>query len=158
MVLVLAKRRQSSADGSLRPRCPHTAQLSSLKESGTQFNRPSCSSGRPKGDRAGLTDCDTGRLPLLLGQRDRDGGKVHYSLRPGPLLGGGLGEGSGVLQDTVPSLVPGPPAHLLTQGQVSGRASGRRLESAPYLTLHLTTTTPLLSDSSHCHSLTVGCL
>ena len=36
-----------------------------------------------------------------------DGGEVHCSSRPGPRLLEGLSEGSGVLQDVVPSLLPG---------------------------------------------------
>ena len=36
-------------------------------------------------------------------------GRVHRSSRPGPRLVEGLSEGSGALQDTVPSLFPAGP-------------------------------------------------
>ena len=50
-VPVLAKRRQISGHSSLRARFPHPAQLSSLREPGTQSNWPSVSSGHPnRGD------------------------------------------------------------------------------------------------------------
>jgi len=46
------------------------------------------------------------RWPLQVGCRDRDGGEVHRSSRPGPRLLEGLSESSGALQDVVPSLLP----------------------------------------------------
>ena len=52
-------------------------------------------------------DWGPGRWPLLVGCRDRDGGEIHHSSRPGPRLLEGLSEGSGALQDVVPSLFPG---------------------------------------------------
>ena len=48
-VPVLAERRQSSAGSFLRARSPDPAQLSSLRETGTQPNKPSDSSGLPQG-------------------------------------------------------------------------------------------------------------
>ena len=78
---VLANRRQSSAASSLRARSPDSAQLSSLREPGAHPNWPSGSSGRPKARRQGPTDCNPGRLPLLLGCRDKDGGEVHCCLK-----------------------------------------------------------------------------
>ena len=73
---------------------------------------------------------------LLLGHRDRERGEVHRLLKVWAGPAASLGEGSGALQSTVP------------QG-LSWRASGRRPGSTSYLTLLLTTTTPLLSDSPH---------
>ena len=55
-----------------------------------------------------LRDWGPGKWPLLVGCRDRDGGEVHCSSRPGPRLLDGLSEGSRALQDVVPSLLPVP--------------------------------------------------
>ena len=46
-------------------------------------------------------------MATASGFRHRDGGEVHRSSRPGPRLLEGLSEGSGALQDAVPSLFPG---------------------------------------------------
>ena len=46
-------------------------------------------------------------MATASGFRHRDGGEVHRSSRPGPRLLEGLSEGSGALQDVVPSLFPG---------------------------------------------------
>ena len=54
-------------------------------------------------------DCALGRLPLVLGHRDRDGERLTAVSRPGPRLVGNSGEGPGALQDTAPSLSSGPP-------------------------------------------------
>ena len=54
-------------------------------------------------------DCAPGRLPLLLGHRDRDGERFTAVSRPGPRLVGNSGEGPGALQDTAPGLSSGPP-------------------------------------------------
>ena len=80
-VPILVKRRQLSADTFLRARSPDPAQLSLLKEAGTQPNWPSGSSGHPKVGRQDPTDCNPGRLPLLLGCRDKDGTEVHCCLK-----------------------------------------------------------------------------
>ena len=105
-VPVLAKRRQISAGGFFRARFPHPTQLSSLRELGAQLNWPSVSSVAQR-EAPGLTDCDPDRRPLLLGCRDRYGGKAHR--RPEPQIVEGFSEGSGAQQDIVPSLFPGPP-------------------------------------------------
>ena len=47
---VLANRRQISVGRSLRARFPHPAQMSSLREPGTQPNWPSVSSNHPDGE------------------------------------------------------------------------------------------------------------
>ena len=104
-VPVLTKRRQISVGSSFRARFPHPSQLSSPREPDIQPNWSSVSSGHPNGE---TRSHRSGRRPLLLGHRDRERGEVHCSLRPGPWLVGGLGEGSGALQDIVPSLFPGP--------------------------------------------------
>ena len=91
-----------------------------------------------------LTNWDPERRPLLVGHGDRDGGELHHSSRPGPRLVEGLIEGSGALQDIVPNLFPG---HSRTQSWMSFKASRRRPDSASYLTLHLMTTTPPLTQS-----------
>ena len=67
---------------------------------------------------AGPTNCAPGRRLLLLVRRDRDWGEVHHLLKgwAGPV--GDLGKVSGDLQDTVPSLFSGTPAHPLIQGWV----------------------------------------
>ena len=59
---------------------------------------------------------------MLLGHRDREREEVHCSLRPGPWLVEGLGEGSGDLQDIVPSLVSGSSSSLtdLKLGKIEG--------------------------------------
>ena len=84
---------------------------------------------------------------LLLGHRDRERGEVHCSLRPGPWLVGGLGEGSGALQDIVPSLFPGPSSSPAGSRLSEQRVSRRRPESASYFKLHLTPTTPVTFSS-----------
>ena len=80
-VPILVARRQLSAGSFLRARSPDPAQLSLLEEAGAQPNWPSGSSGYPKARRQGPTDCNPGRLPLLLGCRDKDGGEVHCCLK-----------------------------------------------------------------------------
>ena len=73
-VPALAKRRQISDGSSFRARYPHPAHLSCLREPGIQLNWPSVSSDRPNGEtRSHRLWPD--RWPLLLGQRDRDGGR-----------------------------------------------------------------------------------
>ena len=62
----------------------------------------------------------------------------------------GLSEGSGPLQDTVPSLFSGPPPSSpagLRWGELEGFQE--KPGFASYLTLHRTTSTPLWSDSPH---------
>ena len=137
----LAKRRQISVGSSFRTKFPHSAQLTPLREPGTQPSWPSISSGCPSG-RPGLTDCGQGTWPLLFSRRDRDGGEVHRSSR----LVEGLSEGPGALQDVASSSL-GPLA--LTQAWVSWRALRRRPESASYLPLYLMTTTPLAVGQLH---------
>ena len=60
-VLVLAKRREISV-GSFGPGS-QTARMSSLREPGTEPSGPQAAQRR---GRQGPTDCDPGRLPLLL--------------------------------------------------------------------------------------------
>ena len=69
-------------------------------------------------------------------------GGIHCCLKAWAQSVGSISEGPRALQDTAPSLFPGPPAHLLAQGQMSWKAPGRRLGSPSYLTFHLMTTTP----------------
>ena len=49
-----------------------------------------------------------GRLPLLLGHRNRDGGEAHCYLKAWAKPVGSLDEGSGDLQNIAPSLVLWP--------------------------------------------------
>ena len=90
--------------------------------------------------RPGPTGCNPCRLRLSLGHRGGDGGEVHCHVEAwgGPV--DGHGEGSGALQDTAPSLFPGPPSSP-AQGRVSWRAPGRRPGSASHRTLLWRTTT-----------------
>ena len=53
-----------------------------------------------------------GRLPLLLGHRNRDGGEAYHYLQAWVKPVVTLGEGSGDLQDIVPSLVSGSSSSL----------------------------------------------
>ena len=70
-VPALAKRRRISDGSSFRARHPHPAHLSCLREPGIQLNWPS---DRPNGEtRSHRLWPD--RWPLLLGHRDRDGGR-----------------------------------------------------------------------------------
>ena len=59
--------------------------------------------------RPGLTDCDPDRWPLVVDHRDRDGGEVRHSSRPGPWLVECFSQSSGAPQDIIPNLFPGPP-------------------------------------------------
>ena len=79
-VPVLAKRRQSPAASSLRARSPDCLAVTSegarcLTQLALRLLRS------PKGERPDPTDCDPGRLPLLLGHCDRDRGEVHHCLK-----------------------------------------------------------------------------
>ena len=80
-------------------------------------------------------NCFPCRLLLPLGRRGRYGGEVHRRLKACTRPVGGLGKGSGALQDTAPSLFPGPPNSVT--GSRLGELEGpvRRLGSASYLTL-----------------------
>ena len=97
----------SSVSSSFRARFPHPAQLSSLREPGTQPTGPQSPQAAQMG-RAGLTDCSLHRWPLLLGWRDRDGAGVHCRLKAWAKLVEGLSGGSGAPWDVVPSLFLGP--------------------------------------------------
>ena len=121
-----AKRRQSSAGGSLRARSPGPTQLSSLREPGTQPNWPSGSPGHPKRR-------DPGRWSQRQGWM---GERFPAAPKPGSSQWGGLAEGSRALQDTG-SLGSGPTAHPLARDWVSQRALRRRPGSTSYLTLLL---------------------
>ena len=89
------------------------------------------------GREAGSTDCDPGRLPLPLGHRGRDGGKVHCRLKAWAWSAGGLGEGSGGLQDTAPCLFHGPPAHPpIQEGLREGQDSPLTLLSTSQQPFH----------------------
>ena len=80
---VLIERKQISVGSSFRARFPQPAQLSSLREPGTQLNWPSVSSAAQMG-RPGPTNCGSYRRPLLLGHRDRGKREVHRCLKAGP--------------------------------------------------------------------------
>ena len=71
-VLALTKGRESSAGSSFRARFPHSAQLSSLREPGTQPRLALSLLGLRKWETPSITDCSPGRRPLLVGRRDRD--------------------------------------------------------------------------------------
>ena len=147
---VLANRRQSSAASSLRARSPDSAQLSSLREPGAQPNWPSGSSGHPKGreqvpQTVTQADCHSCQVAAT-----GTGERFTAASRPGPRLVEGHSEGFGALHDTVPSLLSGPPPSS-PAGPRWGELEGFQEKPgfASYLTLHLTTTTPLWSDSPH---------
>ena len=93
-----------------------------IPEEARHPTQPSLSLLRPpKWRRPGLTNCNWGSQPLLLGHRERDGGEVHHPSKHRPRLEEGLSEGPEGLQDVVPSSL-GPPVHPLAQGWVSWRA------------------------------------
>ena len=139
-VQVLAKRMQVSVGSSLRARSPDPAQLSLLREPGAQGpTRPQALQATNiwGGREAGSTDCDPRRLPLPLGHRGRDGGKVHCRLKAWAWSAGGLGEGSGGLQDTAPCLFHGPPAHPpIQEGLREGQDSPLTLLSTSQQPFH----------------------
>ena len=144
-VPVLIERKQISFGSSFRARFPQPAQLSSLREPGTQLNWPSVSSAAQMG-RPGPTNCGSYRRPLLLGHRDRGKREVHRCLKAGPRpveALWGLWSPAG----WSPSLLHGPSTHPRAEGWGTWRASRRRPESASYLTLHWVTRTPLTPGS-----------
>ena len=140
-VLCLARRRQSSAGSSLRTRSQDPPHPSSLKEPGAQPTWSSGSSGLPNGERPGPTDSNPGRRPLLWGQRHRDRGEVHCLPQR---LAGGLGEGSGAIEDTASSLFSGVPAKARWAGGPQGEGP-----DLPLTSLSTLTTTAVLSESYH---------
>ena len=84
---------------------PRPCQLSPLRETGSQPNRPSDSSG------SHIVEARSRRLhtmPMLWGGRGRDGERVSTS-GSGPRSEGGPGKGSGAPQNTAPNLFPGLP-------------------------------------------------
>ena len=133
----LTKMRQSSAGNSIRAKSPDPPHLSSLKEPGAQPKWPLRLLRTPQGGERS----NPGWLPLLQGQRDRDRGEVHCL--PQRLVGG-LGEGSGAIQDTAPSLFSGVPAKARWAGGPQGEGP-----DLPFTSFSTSlTTTPLLSDPS----------
>ena len=102
---ILDKQKQISFGRSFRTRFPHSSQLSSLMEPGTQPNR-SCLL-RLSNEETSSQRLRPKKRPLIVVCRDRNGGEVHSSSRPGPRLLEGHIEGSRALQDVVPSLFPG---------------------------------------------------
>ena len=123
---------------------PPSAQPSSLKEPGIQDpTGPQAPQAAQSVGRPGPTEGDPGRL-LLLGRRDWDGGRAHGHLEAWATLVRALEPCR--TQPSAYSL--GPQAHPLVQGWMNWRAWGRP-RATSYLTLHLTTTAPLLSESPH---------
>ena len=104
-------RRHISVGGSLRARSPDPAQVSSLREQSAQ------DATSPQVPQAPQTvGARAHRLcPLRTATAIRSavgmGKGFTTASRPGPRPGGGPSEGSGALQDTTPSLFPGPPQH-----------------------------------------------
>ena len=93
-----------------------------------------------KEGRPGLTDCNQGRwLCYLVAETGMGRGEVHCSSRSGPRLVEGLSEGSGTLQDIVPSV---PWVLQFTHWPKAGWAGGPPGEGLNLL-FHLMTTTPL---------------
>lgn len=104
-------KRQNSAGSSFRARSSDSVQLSSLREPGAED---------PTGPQAPQVvqmlrprSCRLRAIQMSTAIRSQrwGWGEVHGCLKPV----GGLGEGSGALQDTVPSMSPGCPhslAHL----------------------------------------------
>ena len=68
------------------------------------------SSGHPRGGGQVLQMVSQRERSLPLGYTGRDGGEVHHHRKTWAGLVGGLGDGSGALQDTVPCLLPHPEA------------------------------------------------
>ena len=161
-IQVLVKRRQISAGGSLRARSPDPAQLSSMREP-SALDPP----GPQAPQAAQMAGASAHRLapcrpPLLLVGTGRGRGEVHCSPQAWARPVGGPGQGSGALQNTAPSLFPGPPRSSSSPrlGELECPPPRQRLESASYLTLHLTPPLPqLLAESpTNGSSPTVGCL
>ena len=123
-VLVLAKRRQISVGSFLRTMSPGPAQVSSLREPGTQPSWPLDSSDCPEARGARrwnwVPQTESGRGPLLLGHR---GGLGRGSPRPE-----GLGQGQGAAAvgvvgscRTEPQACSlRPPVHPLASGRGGG--------------------------------------
>ena len=103
-VQVKAKRREKSVSSSFRARFPHPAQLSPLKEPGTQPSWSWAPSGGPNGE---TRSHRSGRRPLLLGHRDRDGGGSPL-LKACAMASGGPWWGPWSPRGVAPSLFPGP--------------------------------------------------
>ena len=106
-VQVLAKTKQRSAGGVFRARFPDAVQLSSLREPGAQ-DPPD-----PQAPQATQTaGARSPRLHLMQTAAIRSQrwgwGEVHCHLKAWVWPVGGLGTGSGSLQDTAPCLFPGP--------------------------------------------------
>ena len=87
-----------------------------------------------------------GRRLWPSGHRDRDTEEIQLTSKPTQPVGC-LGKGSGALQDTAPSLFPGPLSSCFgpRPGELEG--TGRKPGSTSYLTLHLRTTAPLTVGS-----------
>ena len=100
----LAKQRQISAGRSSGP-VSYSAVILEGSRHPTQL---ALSLARLPKWRDQVSDCDPERRSLLAGSRDSMGKRVTTASRPEPRLVEGLTEGSGALQDIVPSLFPGP--------------------------------------------------
>ena len=87
----------------LGPGFPHPAELSLLREPGAQLSWSSVSSGHPNG-----ADQVSESATQAVSRRDGKGEWLTAASRPGPWPVEGLSEVSGALQDTVPTLFPGP--------------------------------------------------
>ena len=140
---ILVKQKQVSIGSSFRARFPYSTQLSSLMEEGTQHNRSCLLKLSNWGDQFSQPETQKDGH-LLLSCRDRDGGEVHRSSRPGPRLVEGLREGSESLKDVDPSLFPG--TIQLTHWRNVGWSPGppKECQNLSSLTFHLMTTTPPL--------------
>ena len=128
----LAKRRQISVGSSFRTKFPHSAQLTPLREPGTQPNWPSVFSGCPNGETRSHRLRSRHMATAIQLQRQGWG-------RGSPLLKASAGPRWGPWSPAGCSLEP----QALTQAWVSWRAFRRRPESASYFLLYLMTTTPL---------------
>ena len=96
----------------------------------------------PKWRGPGPADCVPCRQPLPLGCRGGDRGEVHRCLKAWARPVGGLGEGSGTLQDTAPSLFPKSP------GSPSGLWSHWALYSVPLI--HISVFVPVRCCFDYC--------
>ena len=117
-------KRQISVGSALRVGSPDPAQPSSLREPGAQDPTGPQAPEATQMAGPGPTDCVPSKLPLPLGHSGRDGEEGHCRLRAWARPVGGLGEGSGALQDTPQSVPWAPQLTCQARGRVAGGPRG----------------------------------
>ena len=131
----LAERRQISVGSSLRAKSLGPTQPSLLREPGTQDPTGPWPPQAAQRAGAGPTNQIPGRQLPPFGYRGRNREEVHHCLKAWAWPVGGLGEGSGDLQDTASVCSLGPPGQLPAISHVSWRVPGRQPGATSYLTL-----------------------